>query len=284
MGQAMAHDIWIETNQSLLRVGESVSLSLMLGNHGNHHRDFRMASKIQAGQQNLSIIGVDGKSLDLTSNLIDNGYEPKEGFWGTSFQGDKDGTTSVKSRAFGKKSTSSTNQNYNINDVGTALATRPSGHPKMNFVALYACSALYGTNTNLETAFGMAGGDGRAIVGFNNVVYYNTGDPEDGLTGIEFTEPSQTNTLQQHFQTLMEEWAKESDTVNHIGRTLEQAKDIANHDFMPINPDLTDNPMLVKGDLRATLNSIYLASSEVSTTYAVNKRQKWYYVYPNSRK
>lgn len=91
MGQAMAHDIWIETNQSLLRVGESVSLSLMLGNHGNHHRDFRMASKIQAGQQNLSIIGVDGKSLDLTSNLINNGYEPKEGFWGTSFQGDNAG-------------------------------------------------------------------------------------------------------------------------------------------------------------------------------------------------
>lgn len=50
VGRALAHDIWIEANQSLLRVGEPVSLSLMLGNHGNHHRDFRLASKIQPGQ------------------------------------------------------------------------------------------------------------------------------------------------------------------------------------------------------------------------------------------
>jgi uncharacterized GH25 family protein len=91
MGQAIAHDIWVEANQSMLRIGESVSLSLMLGNHGNQHRDFRLASKIQAGQQNLSVISPDGKSLDLTSNLIDNGYEPKEGFWGATFQGDKAG-------------------------------------------------------------------------------------------------------------------------------------------------------------------------------------------------
>ena len=91
IGQAFAHDIWIEANQSLFRIGEPVSLSLMLGNHGNHHRDFRMASKVQAGQQNLSVISPDGKSLDLTTNLIDNGYEPKEGFWGGTFQGDKAG-------------------------------------------------------------------------------------------------------------------------------------------------------------------------------------------------
>ena len=91
VGQAMAHDIWIETNQSLLRVGEPVSLSLMLGNHGNHHRDFRLASKIPAGQQNLSVMGPNGKTLDLTTSLIDNGYEPKEGFWGATFQGDEPG-------------------------------------------------------------------------------------------------------------------------------------------------------------------------------------------------
>lgn len=91
MGRALAHDIWIEANQSLLRVGEPVSLSLMLGNHGNHHRDFRLASKIQAGQQNLSVVDPSGKSIDLTTSLIDNGYEPKEGFWGATYQGDQAG-------------------------------------------------------------------------------------------------------------------------------------------------------------------------------------------------
>ena len=91
MSQALGHDIWIEANQSLARVGDQVHLSLMLGNHGNHHRDFRLASKIPVGQQSLRIISPAGTSLDLTSTLLDNGYEPKEGFWSTSFQGDQAG-------------------------------------------------------------------------------------------------------------------------------------------------------------------------------------------------
>ncbi len=89
--QALAHDIWVEVNQSLARVGDQVGLALMLGNHGNHHRDFRLASKIPAGQQSLRIVSPTGTSLDLTQNLVDNGYEPKEGFWSSTFQAEKPG-------------------------------------------------------------------------------------------------------------------------------------------------------------------------------------------------
>lgn len=91
MSQALAHDIWIEANQSLIRSGSQISLALMLGNHGNHHRDFRLASKVPAGQQDLRILNPGGKFLDLTPSLVDNGYEPKEGFWSATFQAQEPG-------------------------------------------------------------------------------------------------------------------------------------------------------------------------------------------------
>jgi uncharacterized GH25 family protein len=91
MSQALGHDIWIEANQSLIRTGDRINLSLMLGNHGNQHRDFRLASKVSAGQQNLRLISPKGASYDLTPNMIDNGYEPKEGFWSTGFECEEPG-------------------------------------------------------------------------------------------------------------------------------------------------------------------------------------------------
>ncbi|OWU66122.1 MAG: cobalt ABC transporter substrate-binding protein, partial [Armatimonadetes bacterium Cent15-Ar3] len=63
MSQALAHDIWIEANQTLVRLGEQVNLALMLGNHGNHHRDFKLASKIPAGQQSLRVLTPEGTSI-----------------------------------------------------------------------------------------------------------------------------------------------------------------------------------------------------------------------------
>lgn len=88
---ASAHDIWIEPSGNLVRSGDWLSLSLMLGNHGNHHRDFRLASKVSAGDQNLSVYGPKGLKLDLTPSLIDNGYTPQEGFWSARFQPDAPG-------------------------------------------------------------------------------------------------------------------------------------------------------------------------------------------------
>jgi len=42
---ALAHDTWVQTNTNLIRSGDAVHVDLMLGNHGNDHRDFKLASK-----------------------------------------------------------------------------------------------------------------------------------------------------------------------------------------------------------------------------------------------
>lgn len=86
-----AHDIWVETTANLVRAGDWVGVSLMLGNHGNGHRDFRLASKVAAGDQNLTVFGPKGQKWDIGSSLADNGFGPKEGFWAGKFQADEPG-------------------------------------------------------------------------------------------------------------------------------------------------------------------------------------------------
>lgn len=82
---AQAHDTWVQTNTNLVRVGNVVHVDLMLGNHGNDHRDFKLASKISLGPSTLAVTAPDGKSYDLKPKLIDTGYAPKEGFWSARF-------------------------------------------------------------------------------------------------------------------------------------------------------------------------------------------------------
>jgi len=86
VGSALAHDIWLEPNANLVRTGEWLRISLMLGNHGNQHRDFRLASKVSAGDQNLVLYGPDNARYDLTKSLIDNGLTPQEGYWSARYQ------------------------------------------------------------------------------------------------------------------------------------------------------------------------------------------------------
>lgn len=90
-GIASAHDIWIEPSTNVVRAGDWLSLSLMLGNHGNEHRDFRLAGKVSPGDGTLSVVGPDGRKLDLTPNLLDVGYTPQEGYWTTRFGPTKPG-------------------------------------------------------------------------------------------------------------------------------------------------------------------------------------------------
>src|SRR5262245_26694251 len=40
-----AHDTWVQTNTNVAKTGNGVYVDLMLGNHGNDHRDFKLASK-----------------------------------------------------------------------------------------------------------------------------------------------------------------------------------------------------------------------------------------------
>jgi uncharacterized GH25 family protein len=89
---AFAHDTWVETNTHLARVGETVHVSLMLGNHGNNHRDFKLAGKVSLEGSTLSYIGPNGRTYDLKPNLRDNGHEEGEGFWVTKFTPSLPGT------------------------------------------------------------------------------------------------------------------------------------------------------------------------------------------------
>lgn len=81
VSSASAHDSWVETNTNLVRSGDAIHIDLKLGNHGNDHRDFKLASKIDAKDCTLHVIAPDGKKYDLREGLSDVGYAPKEGYW-----------------------------------------------------------------------------------------------------------------------------------------------------------------------------------------------------------
>jgi uncharacterized GH25 family protein len=88
---ARAHDTWVQTNTNLIRTGDAVHVDLMLGNHGNDHRDFKLASKPDLDKATLTVTGPDGKSYDLVPKLADLGYAPKEGFHSAKFAAAKPG-------------------------------------------------------------------------------------------------------------------------------------------------------------------------------------------------
>lgn len=80
-----AHDTWIQANVPVVRAGETVYLDLMLGNHGNEHRDFLLASKVSLDRATFKVIDPEGRQFDFKDRLIDTGYTPKEGFWSLRF-------------------------------------------------------------------------------------------------------------------------------------------------------------------------------------------------------
>jgi uncharacterized GH25 family protein len=83
---AAAHDTWLEASPSLVRPDDVVHVGLFLGNHGNDHRDFKIAGKVGSldGVQ-VEAIAPDGRKTDLVPDLVDLGYAPKEGFWSGRF-------------------------------------------------------------------------------------------------------------------------------------------------------------------------------------------------------
>lgn len=83
---AFGHDVWIQTNTNLVRAGDVVLVDLMLGNHGNEHRDFKLAGKLPADGLDLEVVGPDGKRYDLKDRLVDVGYTPQEGYWAGRFE------------------------------------------------------------------------------------------------------------------------------------------------------------------------------------------------------
>ena len=92
---ALAHDTWVQTNTNIVRVGDAVHVDLMLGNHGNDHRDFKLAGKVDPAAITLAVIAPDGKAHDLKPTLADLGYAPKEGYWTTKFVADRPGLYTI---------------------------------------------------------------------------------------------------------------------------------------------------------------------------------------------
>jgi uncharacterized GH25 family protein len=82
-GPAGAHDTWVQTNTNLIRVGDAIHVDLMLGNHGNDHRDFKLASKVDPSSGSSFLMAPSGKRYDL--RFVDLGYAPKEGFHSAKF-------------------------------------------------------------------------------------------------------------------------------------------------------------------------------------------------------
>ncbi len=93
--RVVAHDTWVETNTNLVRVDDAVHVDLKLGNHGNGHRDFKLASKIDIEKCTLAVITPEGQNVDLKEHVVDTGYAPKEGYWTAKFVPAKPGMYTV---------------------------------------------------------------------------------------------------------------------------------------------------------------------------------------------
>jgi len=92
---AVAHDTWVQTNVNLVRAGDVVDIDLMLGNHGNAHRDFKIAGKVDPKTVTLDVIAPDGTKSDLKPLLVDRGLSEKEGFWSAAFRATTPGLYTV---------------------------------------------------------------------------------------------------------------------------------------------------------------------------------------------
>jgi uncharacterized GH25 family protein len=95
---ARAHDTWVETNTSIVRTGDAIHVDLKLGNHGNDHRDFKLAGKAKPEGGTLEVIAPDGTVYDIRAGLADVGYAPNEGYWTTKFVAGRPGFYLVSHR------------------------------------------------------------------------------------------------------------------------------------------------------------------------------------------
>lgn len=83
---AWAHDTWVQTNTNVVRVGDVVHVDLLMGNHGNNHRDFKIAGKASIADGAFEVISPDGNHTDLRPAAVDLGLAEKDGFWSAPFQ------------------------------------------------------------------------------------------------------------------------------------------------------------------------------------------------------
>lgn len=80
---AAAHDAWLQTNTPLVRTGEVVHVDLRLGNHGNHHRDFKLAGRLNLDWVTVDHIDPSGVRTDVKESMFSTAAAEKEGYWTT---------------------------------------------------------------------------------------------------------------------------------------------------------------------------------------------------------
>jgi uncharacterized GH25 family protein len=101
---SFAHDGWVEV-ASIVERGQPVTISLMLGNHSNEHKSYRLAGKWNPKFTKLMVIEPSGKVNDLTGSLVDLGEDaentgPKgpKGFHIAAFTPKEEGVHTVVAR------------------------------------------------------------------------------------------------------------------------------------------------------------------------------------------
>lgn len=85
MNLAVAHDTWVEVNTPEVREGNLVHVDLKLGNHGNDHRDFKLAGLITLDHATLAVHAPGGQTTDLKPRLVGTASAEKQGYWSTRF-------------------------------------------------------------------------------------------------------------------------------------------------------------------------------------------------------
>ena len=137
---ARGHDTWVQTATLVARPDDVVHVDLALGNHGNDHRDFKLAGKLAALDE--AMFGVrtpGGRTIDLAAAAVDLGYAPKEGYWSARFVAAEEGLHGIVhtlDRVHGTKRTLKSAKAYFLVARSPAAAagaadtfSEPLGHP-----------------------------------------------------------------------------------------------------------------------------------------------------------
>jgi uncharacterized GH25 family protein len=73
----LAHDGWVEV-PAIVEKGQPVTIALMLGNHANEHRSYRLAGKWSPKYLKLMVIEPSGNVNDITASLVDLGEDDEK--------------------------------------------------------------------------------------------------------------------------------------------------------------------------------------------------------------
>ncbi|WP_168566080.1 DUF4198 domain-containing protein [Crateriforma spongiae] len=82
--ETSAHDTWLQTNTPIVRNGQPLNVELCLGNHGNGHRDFLLASQVTLDWTTTRWHQPDGANVDLNDTMHSTSSAEKQGVWRTT--------------------------------------------------------------------------------------------------------------------------------------------------------------------------------------------------------